>query len=578
MPARGRRGMRRTTHSGRRSHPPGGDVAPPALPGRPVSPYPVLRTLVIALRLLPLVGSFVRDHRRWLWTGPPVPRTRDFHERRAARLVATVASLGPGFVKMAQVIGSRADLIPEPYLGALGTLHDQVPPVSAERIRETVEAAYGQPVEALFEGFEWTPLAAASLGQVHRARHAGEEIVVKVLRPHVERVMADDLRAAGAILRFVERRWGADAPGRAGTPVAGHLRGVRNVLDEFGRRVWEEMDFRREAEYAQAMHANFAGRAGVRIPRVVPALVRQRVLVLEYVPGARIDRLQDRVAQGRLDPTALVRRVIELYMHMMLVDGLFHADPHPGNLLVQDDGTIVVLDFGMVVRVDRTLRRRLARTAFAGIQRDAEGLIDGFYELGVLEPHADRATARQLVDALLEIAHAADTTTTDRMQLVADRVMATLYSFPVTLPPDLVYFARTAALIEGLGARYDARFNAVTFAAPVALRMRHAIMASLRDPADPRDAGLPVDWAHVLGAVAGGAAATVVRVGREAVGLLARLAAEVGAAVDEVVGELTAGSPPPRTGGAPTGELPAHGSVQPAPARTGATPQDLAAD
>jgi predicted unusual protein kinase regulating ubiquinone biosynthesis (AarF/ABC1/UbiB family) len=528
----------------------------------------MLRTLIVASRLAPLVASFVRDFHRWLWFGGPVARTRAFHEQRAARLVATVASLGPAFVKMAQIVGSRADLIPEPYLAALGTLHDQVPPVPIARVRTIVESEYGQSVESLFETFDWTPLAAASLGQVHRARYDGEEVVVKVLRPNVERVMADDLRAAEALFAFAERRWGQGA-------AAGHFRGLHNVLREFGGRVWEEMDFRREAAYAQETRANFAGRAGVKVPRVIAPLVRQRALVLEYMPGVRIDRLQDRVAQGRLDAQDLVRHVIELYMQMMLVDGLFHADPHPGNLLVQDDGTIVVLDFGMVVRVDRTLRRRLARTAFAGIQRDTDGLIAGFYELGVLEPQADPAVARQLVEALLEIAHTQQTTTLDRMQLVAERVMATLYGFPVTLPSDLVYFARTAALIEGLGTRYDARFNAVTFAAPVALRMRGAILASLRDP-DTGDTGLPtVDWARLFGVATEQAVEAVSRVGRGLLTLFERVTSELGAAVEEAL----APAPERRVS---SGERRAIAAVSetaiPTPRPALAAPQDLAAD
>jgi predicted unusual protein kinase regulating ubiquinone biosynthesis (AarF/ABC1/UbiB family) len=528
----------------------------------------MLRTLIVASRLAPLVASFVRDFHRWLWFGGPVARTRAFHEQRAARLVATVASLGPAFVKMAQIVGSRADLIPEPYLAALGTLHDQVPPVPIARVRTIVESEYGQSVESLFETFDWTPLAAASLGQVHRARYDGEEVVVKVLRPNVERVMADDLRAAEALFAFAERRWGQGA-------AAGHFRGLHNVLREFGGRVWEEMDFRREAAYAQETRANFASRAGVKVPRVIAPLVRQRALVLEYMPGVRIDRLQDRVAQGRLDAQDLVRHVIELYMQMMLVDGLFHADPHPGNLLVQDDGTIVVLDFGMVVRVDRTLRRRLARTAFAGIQRDTDGLIAGFYELGVLEPQADPAVARQLVEALLEIAHTQQTTTLDRMQLVAERVMATLYGFPVTLPSDLVYFARTAALIEGLGTRYDARFNAVTFAAPVALRMRGAILASLRDP-DTGDTGLPtVDWARLFGVATEQAVEAVSRVGRGLLTLFERVTSELGAAVEEAL----APAPERRVS---SGERRAIAAVSetaiPTPRPALAAPQDLAAD
>jgi predicted unusual protein kinase regulating ubiquinone biosynthesis (AarF/ABC1/UbiB family) len=449
------------------------------------------RTVVVAARIAPLVASFVRDHRRWLVGGGPVPRSATFHARRAERLVRTFGALGPTFVKLAQLLGARADLVPEPYLGALGTLSDQVPPVSPDAVARVIEESYGAPPERVFEWFDTVPLAAASLGQVHRARWHGEEVVVKVLRPGVERLVAADVRAADRLLALAERY----LPGP-------HLRGLRNATREFGVRVWEEMDFRHEAANAQAVRANFLARGGVIVPRVEPSLVRRRALVMEYAPGTRIDRLQPQVAAGRIDAQELVRRVIELYMRMMLVDGFFHADPHPGNLLVQDDGTIVIVDFGMVVPVAKTLRRQLARTAFAGIRRDADGLVDGFYALGVVGPEADRTVLRELVDALLEVAYAPDTTSVDRIALLADRVMHTLYRFPVTLPSDLVYFARTAALIEGLGARYDARFNGVTFASPVALRLQREIAASLREPGETDLAFLGADL-DVLGAALG---------------------------------------------------------------------------
>jgi len=231
---------------------------------------------------------------------------------------------------------------------------------------------------------------------------------------------------------------------------------------------------------------------------------------------------------GRVDAVALVRRVIELYMRMMLVDGFFHADPHPGNLLVQDDGTVVILDFGMVVRVSPELRHKLARTAFAGITRDVEGLVDGFFALGVAESGADRETIRRLVETLLAVAYTPSTTTVQRMELIADEVMATLYDFPVTLPSELVYFARTAALIEGLGTRYDAQFNGVTFAAPVALSLRREILATLRGPGGERTPLAGDDWVEALGGALGEVAAIVTRAGRDVATVVGRVAAGFG--------------------------------------------------
>jgi predicted unusual protein kinase regulating ubiquinone biosynthesis (AarF/ABC1/UbiB family) len=403
-------------------------------------------------------------------------------------------------------MAGRADLLPEPYVSALTRLHDQVPPIPLEAVETVIRESYGQAPAELFERFDEQPIAAASLGQVHRARYAGRDVVVKVLRPGVEDLVARDVVVAARILALVERRWSNP-----------HVRGLQAVVEEFSERIGEEMDFRKEAANAEAVRRNFAGNRRVAVPEVVGELTRQRVMVMQYMEGTKIDALGPLVAAGRIDSDRVVASIMELYIQMMLVDGLFHADPHPGNILVAADGTIVLLDFGMVVRVPGDTRWHLINTVFAAIRKDADGILAGFGALGIIEAGADLTQLRVLAQTLLGLAHTR-TTANERIQLLADEVMATLYDFPVRLPREMVYFARAAALIEGLGIRYDERFNAVLFASPIALRMRARILASLGE--DGRR--LPeVDWAYAIGGLLGHVANIVTQAGRDILAMLA---------------------------------------------------------
>jgi predicted unusual protein kinase regulating ubiquinone biosynthesis (AarF/ABC1/UbiB family) len=183
----------------------------------------------------------------------------------------------------------------------------------------------------------------------------------------------------------------------------------------------------------------------------------------------------------------------------MLVDGLFHADPHAGNLLFTPGGRLVLLDFGMMVRVKPEIRLSLIRTVFASIRRDPRAVADGFYELGLIAPGADPAEITRLAELLVAMASTRSTTQQRLETMMADRVMRSLYDFPVILPRDLVYFARTAALIEGIGTRYDPYFNAVEVGTPLVLRMRSRILRSLGTEAQPSIE----EWASAAGWMAG---------------------------------------------------------------------------
>jgi hypothetical protein len=227
------------------------------------------------------------------------------------------------------------------------------------------------------------------------------------------------------------------------------------------------------------------------------------------------------MAEGRLSGTQVVESVVEAYIQMMLVDGLFHADPHPGNLLVTDDGRLVLLDFGMVVRVETEMRRTLIRAALAAVSRNASGVIDGFYELGIVEPGTDMTTIHRLVDVLLGMAFDGVASADIANRILSDRtlaedVMRTIYDWPIILRGELVYFGRAVALIEGIGARYVPGFNPVSFAAPVILKHRRAVLAAMGDDADAR-----ADLGVLIGRLAGDITSVVFSAGRQLMNVVA---------------------------------------------------------
>ena len=446
-----------------------------------------MHTLRVLIALGPLAVSFLRDHRRWIWWGVGLKRDAAFHQRRAGHLLSRVVSLGPSFVKIAQVFAARADLVPEPYLGALASLVDQVPALPFETIDGVLRAEYGRGADEVFESFERTPIAAASLAQVHRARLGGETVAVKVLRPRVEQRVEADIAAARRILTWLDRWWGHP-----------HIKRELTALAAFETRVSEEVDFRQEAEYAMAIKANFAKNDRVIVPAIHSQMTRRRVLVMEFVEGTRIDRLD----AATVDVKHVVQTLVELYVQMELIDGLFHADPHPGNVMLAPDGRIVLVDFGAVVRVPLAMRRALVHTSIAAIRRDAEAVTAGFFALGLVQPGVDPASIRWFAQLMIDAAYSR-TTSRERIDtMLADRVMKAIFDSPMMLTEEAVYFARAATLIEGIGTRYDPYFQIVPVASPVVLRMRTKILRSLGESVNPNVEEMATVAGYALGRAA----------------------------------------------------------------------------
>ena len=432
----------------------------------------IARFAWILLRLQPFLIAFTRDRRRWIVVGRPARRKPGHHERRARKLVKTVAGLGPAFIKLGQMFAARADILPEPYLTAIGTLRDRVPPDPADQIVGVIEAELGGKLADLFESFDREPIAAASLGQVHRAQVDGRDVAVKVLRPRVEQRIALDVDTAFRVVFWLNVLFPTH-----------HMRALASVIREFSVKVREEMDFRIEADNIRRFQRAFAGDRAVKAPRVFKDFTTRRVLVMQYMEGTRIDRLGERVRRGRPSALPLMERLSSVYLRMMMMDGFLHADPHPGNLLVADDGSLVVLDWGAVIEVPRWTRQTLLGLSLAVVREDIDGAISAMYRLGMIGPEVSRGEIREAAAEIVRVIENARKNGGGGVQESVRDVLDTFYTWPLMLPRELVYLCRTLALLEGIGTAYDAHFDAfAVFRRVVRAHRSEILRAAGREP------------------------------------------------------------------------------------------------
>jgi predicted unusual protein kinase regulating ubiquinone biosynthesis (AarF/ABC1/UbiB family) len=426
-------------------------------------------------RLAPFVLAFLRNRRRWVFFGRRRGPSPEQHAERARRMVESIASLGPTFIKLAQVFGARADILPEPYLGEMSRLQDAVLPVAFPGVEAVLREEYGgRAPSEVFDALDTTPIASASLGQVYRGRIGGRDVAVKVIRPGVEELVALDLDVSFRILWVL----GVLFPNH-------HIRALATVVGEFEKHIREELDLRTEAENTERFRHEFAGDPRIRAPRVMEEYTRRRVLVTEFVHGTRVDRLEPLFAAGAITFPRLMETLTEAYVRMMLVDGRLHADPHPGNLLVEDDGTVVFLDFGMTVQIDRGTRERIFRMALAAARDDLDAVIGEMYGMGMIDPDVPRAEIRDAAAEIMDILQRARELGQRRVQEMVGEILEAFYTWPLILPEEVVYLMRATALLEGIGFRYDPAFNGLEAVRPVLDRMKGELLGSMaRDKAD----------------------------------------------------------------------------------------------
>jgi len=432
----------------------------------------LLRSFTIIRKLSPFLWAYLTHRHRFILFGRPRRIRPERHQVLARRLEERVASLGPTFIKLSQIISSRADILPQAYLAELSRLQDEVPPIETALVREVIEAELHKPVEDIFQQLSEEALAAASLGQVHRAVYKGEEVVVKALRPGVEDVIRMDLKITRRLLGALNRLF-----------TSHHLVMLSSIVDEFARIIAEEMDFTKEAANVETFRKNFRGNPNLIIPEVYPELTTRRVLVLRFHEGTRVDRLAASPGAA-VDVAGVLENLVEIYGQQVLLDGFFHADPHPGNILITGEGKIVLVDFGMVLTIDEDMRQHLVRIAMAGAERDVDTVIESFYALGLVDPQVSFAVVRDAAQTIMDIFDRR-TISEKRLQQVTEEILETFYTFPLRMPSKLIYLFKTAVVLEGLGINYEPTYNLLTAGTPVVKRMAGKLMAAgARGPLD----------------------------------------------------------------------------------------------
>ncbi len=409
------------------------------------------------LKLLVVQAAY---NKSWTYSGGITDAKKAIRRRSLAVWIReTLLDLGPTFIKIGQLFSTRADLFPVEFVEELSKLQDKVPAFGYEQVETIVQADLGKTIPELYQSFDPLPIAAASLGQVHRAQlYSGEEVVVKVQRPGLKRLFEIDL----AILRGIARYF-------QGHPKWGRGRDWLGIYEECCKILWQEIDYLGEGRNADTFRRNFRREAWVKVPRVYWRYSSPRTLTLEYVPGIKISHYEALEAAG-LDRKILAQLGAKAYLQQLLNDGFFHADPHPGNLAVSPDGSLIFYDFGMMGRVPPLTREKLLNTFFGIAQKDADRVVASLVELGALSVSEDMGPVRRSIQYMLD--HFMDQPFENQsVSAITEDLYEIAYDQPFRFPATFTFVMRAFSTLEGVGKGLDPEFNFMEVARPFAMQI-----------------------------------------------------------------------------------------------------------
>ncbi|MBD2729563.1 AarF/ABC1/UbiB kinase family protein [Nostoc sp. FACHB-892] len=410
--------------------------------------------------VLTLLFKLWRYNKSWSYPGGVTEAKQAARRKTQAVWIRnTLLDLGPTFIKVGQLFSTRADIFPVEYVDELAKLQDKVPAFSYEQVEATIEKELGKKIPELFHNFEPIPLAAASLGQVHKAvLHSGESVVVKVQRPGLKKLFEIDLQILKGITRYFQNH-----------PKWGRGRDWLGIYEECCRILWEEIDYLNEGRNADTFRRNFRGYDWVNVPKVYWRYASSRVLTLEYLPGIKISQYEALEAAG-LDRKAIARQGAQAYLLQLLNSGFFHADPHPGNIAISATGALIFYDFGMMGRIKSNVREGLMQTLFGIAQKDGDRVVQSLIELGAIAPTDDMGPVRRSVQYMLD--HFMDKPFENQsVAAISDDLYEIAYNQPFRFPATFTFVMRAFSTLEGVGKGLDPEFNFMEVAKPYAMQL-----------------------------------------------------------------------------------------------------------
>jgi ubiquinone biosynthesis protein len=386
-------------------------------------------------------------------------KTESHNKSIGERIKLFLQELGPTFVKIGQVASTRYDLIPAEVIKELEKLQDEAPQFPYETVVEIIEQELGHPLNQIFKEFSETPLAAASIGQVHYGvLKTGEKVAVKIQRPNIRQMIETDLEILHDIALLAEQRldWAA------------HY-GVRDIVEEFSKSLREEIDYTVEGRNSERIAKQFADDPKVIIPEVFWDFSTKKVLTMEFVEGTKVSEAEKLQQMGN-DKKILAKRIVDSILNQILIEGYFHGDPHPGNILALPDDGIIFLDFGMVGKLTPEMKYHLASLVIALMRKSTEDIIKSIINMGIVPEDINLPSLRNDVDKLNEKYYEVPLSQTSLGQVVND-LFIVAYRHSIRIPSDLTLLGKTLLTMEGIVVKLDPELSILKVAEPFGKRL-----------------------------------------------------------------------------------------------------------